>query len=129
MNQETKTPVNFTNLSLNVLLFGLWLWLYRPVLDYLTLIYAREDFRTNQIALVGVIALVVLRRRKQAVRWRMDTAPHLHWPALSLTLICTLIFLILERYFDINILSALCFGVGSYGLLGLWMSPTQWRNR
>jgi exosortase O len=37
------------------------------------------------------------------------------------------LFLLAERYLDINTLSATLFGLASYGLLGLWLSPPTWR--
>ena len=32
----------------------------------------------------------------------------------------------MERFLDINTLSATLFGLATYGLIGLWMSPTRW---
>jgi hypothetical protein len=43
--------------GVNALVLGVWLWLYRSVFDYLAIIFTREDFRTNQILLIGVIIL------------------------------------------------------------------------
>ena len=36
-------------LGANTLIIGLWLWLYRPVFDYLAIIFTREDFRTTRL--------------------------------------------------------------------------------
>ena len=35
---------------------------------------------------------------------------------------------IAERVLDINTLSATLFGIATYGLVGLWMSPRSWRD-
>jgi len=54
----------------NAAIAGLWLWLYRPVFDYLAIIFSREDFRTNQIVLAGVIVLIAARARQGRVKAR-----------------------------------------------------------
>jgi exosortase O len=50
----------------------------------------------------------------------------LYLPALVLILGGSTLFLVSERYLDINTLSASMFGLASYGLLGLWISPQRW---
>jgi exosortase O len=107
---------------------GLWFWLYWPLFDYFTVIFSREDFRTNQLVLVGVIILIALQLRRERLRLRLDGAPHLYLPALSLALSGSILYLICERFLDINTLSASLFGLASYGLLGLWLPPLNWRQ-
>ena len=51
-------------IATNVAIAGLWLWLYRPVFGYLAIIFSREDFRTNQLVLVGVLVLIATRGRR-----------------------------------------------------------------
>jgi exosortase O len=114
--------------ALNVGLLGLWLWFYRPVFSYLTIIFSREDFRTNQILLIGVVILILLRMRDGVFRPRLDAAPQLVPAALALMLAGALLYLAVERYLDINTLSASLFGIASYGMLGLWMRPHLWRQ-
>jgi exosortase O len=105
-----------------------WVWLYRGVYPYLGVIFTRQEFRTNQILLIGVITLIVLQYRKGTYRLRIDCSPGLYPPALGLVLICSVSFLLVERYLDINTFSASLFGLATYGLLGLWMQPRTWRN-
>jgi len=112
----------------NAVVIGLWLWLYRPVLDYLAIIFSREDFRTNQLVLVGVIVLIAVQMRKGRLRPRFDAAPQLSCPALILALGGSALYLIVERFLDVNTVSASLFGLASYGLLGLWMQPQRWRQ-
>jgi len=112
----------------NAAVVGLWLWLYRPVFDYLAVIFTRQDFRTNQIVLIGVIVLIATRVRKRQVRLRIDTAPQWSPPALVLALGGSALFLAVERFLDVNTLSASLFGLASYGLAGLWMAPRRWRE-
>ncbi len=115
-------------IGINGVIIGLWLWLYRPVFDYFAVIFSGEDFRTNQLVLVGVIILIVLRLRQATGRPRLDDAPHLYLPALSLVLGGSALYLLGERFLDVNTFSASLFGLASYGLLGLWLPPLHWRR-
>lgn len=112
----------------NALIGGLWLWLYRAVFDYLAIIFTREDFRTNQILLIGVIILLVAQIRKEKIHLQLDATPQLFRPALLLVLVCSFLYLLVERFLDINTISASLFGLASYGLLGLWINPARWRR-
>jgi hypothetical protein len=112
----------------NAVIIGLWLWLFRPVYDYLAIIFSREDFRTNQLVLIGVILLIAGRVRKGRLRPRLDAAPHLFYPTVILVIGGSALYLAVERFLDINTLSASLFGLGSYGMLGLWMEPRRWRQ-
>jgi exosortase O len=116
----------------NLTLVGLWLWLYRAAYPYLQVIFSREEFRTNQIVLLGAAALVVIQVRKNgaagALLPRLNCLPQLSLPALGLALGGSLLYLLVERFLDINTLSAALFGLASYGLLGLWLDPLRWRQ-
>ena len=112
----------------NLLIVGLWFWLFRPIYEHLSIIFTREDFRTNQLILVGILALLVMRLRQDGLRLRIDAPLQRHLPALILMAVGALGFLAVERWLNIHILAACLFGLGSYGLLGLWMSPTRWRE-
>ena len=114
--------------AINLILIGLWLWLYRPLFNYLTIIFSREDFRTNQLVLIGVVILIAAQVRNGRLRLNLTTAPQRHRPALILALGGSLLFLPAERYLNINTLSAGLFALSGYGLLGLWMAPGQWRQ-
>ena len=113
-------------LAMNAVIVGLWLWLYRPVFDYLAIIFSREDFRTNQIVLLGVVVLIAFQMRKGHLRPRPAASPQLYLPALILVLGGSALYLVVERFLDIKTLSASLFGLASYGLLGLWMQPRRW---
>jgi exosortase O len=112
----------------NAVIIGLWLWLFWPVFDYLTIIFSREDFRTNQIVLIGIILLIASQIRRGDLRPQIDAPPQLHYPALALVLGGSALYLAVERFLDINTLSASLFGLASYGLIGLWMQPRSWRR-
>jgi exosortase O len=126
---EDKTWVPYpARIGANSIIFGLWIWLYRPVFDYLAIIFSRQDFRTNQLALLGVIVLVAIQVRKGRLRFQPGALPKRFYPALILALGCSALYLVVERYLDINTLSASLFGLASYGLMGLWIAPERWRR-
>lgn len=114
--------------GLNLAIVALWLWLYRPVFDYLAIIFTREDFRTNQLVLVGVILLIASQARKGHLRPQIDAAPQLYYPALFLALGGSALYLLAERFLDVNTLSASLFGLATFGLVGFWMAPKRWRQ-
>jgi exosortase O len=120
--------LRLARLLANVLIVSLWIWFYRPLFDYLAVIFTRDDFRTNQVVLVGVVVLIIVRLRKEISRPRFDALPQLHLPALALAISGSLLFLAGERFLDINTVSASLFGLASYGLLGLWLEPRRWRQ-
>jgi len=95
---------------------------------YLGTIFSRQEFRTNQILLFGVIILIFVKMRDAKVRLRLSERPHLYMPALVLVLFGATSFILVERLLDINTLSACLFGLASYGLLGLWLTPSRWRQ-
>ncbi len=113
----------------NALVVGLWSWLFRPVFGYLSIIFTREDFRTNQIVLVLVALLIAYQLRRDRIRPSLGTAPQWYLPAIVLALGGSVLFVLVERFLDINTLAASLFGLSGYGLLGLWMRPTAWRQR
>ncbi len=115
-------------LGLNLLILLLWLWLYLPIFNYLQVIFQREDFRLNQIVLVAVLALIGLQMQREGIRPQPDAAPVPRRLPLALALGGSVAYLLVERFLDINMLAACLFGVASYGLLGLWLSPGRWRQ-
>ncbi|MGE5265386.1 MAG: exosortase O [Acidobacteriota bacterium] len=121
-------PARAARIAANALICGVWLWLYRPVFDYLAIIFTREDFRTNQIVLLAVLLLIGLQWRQGQSRPQIDVSPQLSIPAIILVLGGSILYLLVERFFDINTLSASMFFLTGYGLLGLWMQPTRWRQ-
>ena len=117
-----------TQLLLNGLLLGGWGWLYAPLFDYFTTIFSREDFRTNQVLLVAVLALIGLQIRRGDLRFRLHAPPQLRVVPLIAMLGGSIFYLVGERFLAINTLSATFFGLATYGLLGLWLAPARWRQ-
>ena len=126
-NRKTGS-IHWPNLMGNTAVLALWFWLYRPVFDYLTIIFSREDFRTNQILLLGVLFLIAVQIRKGGLRVQFDLAPRLAILPLGLALGGSVLYLLVERFLDVNTISASLFGLASYGLLGLWLAPQRWRR-
>jgi exosortase O len=112
----------------NAALIALWLALYRAVYPYLGVIFTRQEFRTNQIVLLGALFLIALQIRKGELRLNLTALPQLYPLALIFALGGSMLYLLIERFLDINTFSATLFGLASYGLLGLWMRPRYWRQ-
>ena len=115
-------------LAVNLVLLGLWVWLFHPVYPYLRTIFTRQEFRTNQIVLLAVLALIVVQARRGSFGLQLGQRPQLHFPGLALALLSAAGFVASESLLDINTLSATLFGLASYGLLGLWIEPPRWRQ-
>jgi exosortase O len=112
----------------NLVLILLWFWLFRPVYPYLATIFTRQEFRINQIVLLAALTLLAWQLRKGTLRVHFSQPPQLYTPALALMLIGAIGFVLADRFLDVNTLSAILFGLGSYGFLGLWMDPSRWRQ-
>src|SRR5574341_436802 len=112
----------------NGAILALWLWLFRPVYAYLGTIFTRQEFRTNQVVLLAALALVAMQVRRGSFRLQPDVAPQLYPPALAMALGGAALFILAEKFLDINTLSATLFGLATYGLLGLWLRPAYWRQ-
>ncbi len=126
--KQTSQLNQALTLTFTLLLLILWFWLYWPVFNYLNLIFSQEDFRTNQLLLIGVGGLLVWQIQQGYFRWLGDIRPQWYPVALSMALGGSVLYLIVERYLAINTLSASLFALASYGLLGLWMQPQAWRQ-
>jgi exosortase O len=135
-----KNPVDVTTLSpepwmprlgrmtINLLLVVLWIWLYRAVFGYLRVIFSHSEFRTNQLLLGCVLILIFVRLRQHKLRPRVDRLPQIYWPGLALIVGGSVGYLLVERFLDINTFSASLFGLATYGLIGLWISPRRWMD-
>ena len=113
-------------ISFNAVLLALWFWLFRPIYPYLTTIFTRQEFRTNQIVLLAVVALIGMQVRKGSFRPNPPALPRLYLPALLLALVGAAAFIAARHKLDINTLSATLFGLATYGFIGLWLRPAYW---
>jgi exosortase O len=128
VNRPDLWRIPFARIAANATILLLWVILYRPVYPYLATIFTRQEFRTNQIALLAVSLLIVTQLRRGRLRISPADLPQLHPPALALMLTASVAFIAAERWLDVNTLSATLFGLATYGLLGLWMQPHRWRQ-
>ena len=94
---------------------------------YLGTIFTRQEFRTNQIMLLAALGLIAMQARRGRFRPRLDQPPQANRLALALIVVASGLYLLVERFLDVNTFSATLFGLASYGLLGLWMQPRAWR--
>lgn len=113
-----------------IALAAAWLWLYAPVFAYFTTVFSRSDFRLNQIMLIAIIGLMAWQARAAwpGLRGRVTPLPRPRPIPLSVALGASLLYLLAEKYLDVNTLSATLFGIATYGLAGLWMEPATWRR-
>lgn len=112
----------------NTALLSAWIWLYTPVAKWLLGIISREAFQLNGILLLAVLAWVVAETFGRATWPRLSSLPILIWPALALCISSSVLFLLVERFLDVHLLSATLFFMGTYGLLGLYIDPRAWRR-
>lgn len=113
----------------NLLIAGLWLRLFWPLLPYFSVIFEREDFRLNQILLLITLALFALQIRAYGMQIKLSAPPRSDPLPLLLFVGGSIAFILVERFLNINTLSAMLFVLSGYGLLGLWMAPNSWRRR
>jgi exosortase O len=112
----------------NGAIISLWVWFYWPLTAYLSIIFSDEGFRTNQVLLAGILLLIAMRMYEEGISLRLDAAPRLAAVPLALAGGASLLYLLVERFLDVNTVSASLFVLASYGLLGLWLSPHRWRQ-
>ena len=82
--QQIFTNTDLKAVALNGILIAAWIWLYRAVFPYLQIIFTQEEFRTNQIVLVGALFLIYRQAHKGAIHFRFQSRPQLYLPALIL---------------------------------------------
>lgn len=126
--EAPRWPDRWGGWATSAVVLGLWLWIFRGVFDYLGVVFSREDFRTNQVVLLGVIGLVAARARQEHWRLNADGWPRLAGSPLGLALASGTAYVVADRFIGMATLSALLFGIGTYGLLGLWLEPRRWRQ-
>lgn len=121
-------PFRWAAFLTNIVLIGIWFFLFRAIYPYFSIIFTDARFRENQIILAGVLVMIELKVHKQLPKRRLDSSPHWHAPALAIALGGSVAFLVVERFLDVNTLSASLFVFATFGLAGLWMQPVSWRR-
>ena len=115
-----------------VIIWASWFWLYGPVLRYFGDIFTRADFRLNQILLLGIVGLIIQRLWSRPLLngqdWERVIPIRTPLPLVPLSVLTagSLGYLLAERFLDINTLSAILFGLATYGLSGLWLPQRRW---
>jgi exosortase O len=114
----------------NAALVGAWLGLHASTLRWLGAHFAGSPLHAGLL----VVALALLARgvgpRAGAgeVARALSRRPRAAAVPLALVVLAALGFLVVERRLDVSILSALLFGVGSYGLAGLYVDGDRFRR-
>lgn len=114
-------------------LWGSWLYLYTPSLRWISKTFTHTDYQLNAcVALLCSCACVytIARHQKQfEVTYLWDRLkPTLRPFALLGTWMCCGIYIYSENVLNTHIVSATCWGLGTYFLLGLWLRPSVWKN-
>ncbi len=112
----------------NVLILSLWLWLFRPIFPYLSLLLTDQFFRTTQIIFLVLIGLIGLQIHQGALSLMVNRGPQLAALPLTLAVGGAASYLLVARFLDMNIVASSLFFLASYGLLGLWMEEARWRQ-
>src|SRR5207244_4520322 len=96
----------------NLAFAAVWLRLYAPSLAWIARTVAGETHRLNLGLLVVAAALLAWRaRRATSLRAIVTATPHLAPAPLAIALAATAVYLLNERFLDVSLLSAACFGV------------------
>jgi exosortase O len=109
----------------NAALLGAWLWLHAPVLRWLGGSLVQSDHRLNGLLVAGILAAAAARgaRRLSAA---VATPAQPSVPALVLAVGSVLADRTVARPLDIDLLSASLFGLGTWGLAGLYLPRPAW---
>lgn len=121
--------------GISLLLAIAWTALFSPVLRWLAGTFASEAFRFNLLLLVASVSLLVARALRARPRGLLALLrelgdAHLRLRVAPLALITGAIsgYLLVEHSLDVHIASAALFGLATYGLVGLYVTPTSWRR-
>ncbi|MFO0574725.1 MAG: exosortase O [Polyangia bacterium] len=113
---------------IGLVLLGLWLALFAPLLGWLaTVPFSHANYRLNLVLLVGVAGLVLGRWRRDEPRPVLRRTPRRSLAAAGLALGCAAAYVAVDHGLRLHTLAAILFGLGSYGLLGLFLEAAAWR--
>jgi exosortase O len=112
--------------------FLLIAWLYANVasLRWLTTELQNITFSNGVLLIGGGLGILTLAGRSQLQNYvtQISTTPIFHRFPVLIMLLGGVGALVFQQVWEIQQGSAFCFLLGSYGLLGLWLSPSVWRN-
>ncbi len=114
--------------AFNLSLVALWLAAFAKPLAWWGRRLAAEPFQL--VLAVGAAALLARTgwRHRAGIAARLTAAPALAPLPFALVVASALGFLAAERWLDLSILAASMFGVGTYGLFGLYATDAAWRR-
>ena len=111
-----------------LLIWGLWLALFAPLLRWLLSVpFSHVNYRLNLMLLVAVAGLVAGRAYHEG-GLRLRCTPRSSLPAALLALSAAAGYVAVDYGLRLHTLAAILFGLGTYGLLGLYMPRAAWRG-
>lgn len=109
------------------LLILAWLYLHAPLLRWFGRTFSHTSFRLNAFLLAGAVALLAWRVLRMP-RPELSLKPRQNPAALGLAVGCAILGLLSRRFVDVQMLEAPLFLLGSWALLGLFVTPPAWRR-
>jgi len=110
------------------LLCGLWLGLFWPVLRWLvTVPFAHANYRLNLFLLLAIGVICIGRLRRNGTTGIL-AAPRSSAAAATLMLGAAAVYVAADFSLRLHTLSAILFGMGTYGLFGLFVPAARFRQ-
>jgi exosortase O len=124
---QAKQGVGWATLCGSSLLVLSWLYLNLPSLQWLVQTLPKAaPFNLVLVALGGLLLIVQGVRYRET--FRISAVPVLHPLPLILMVGCAIAAIAIPWFLDIEQLPALLFLLGSYGLMGLFLTSSSWRT-
>ena len=129
IRQFAADRAGILRIAAGLAMFLSWGLLYADLLGWLVETLGHDDFRLNLIVFLGLSGLVVKRVGADPgpVLDRLAEGPRGRAAPLALVLGGALGWLAVDFWWDFDIVSASLFGLGTYGLIGLYLPPASWR--
>lgn len=109
-----------------MLVVGGWAALFRSPLHDLIAAAAPGTIRQNALLALALGVLVLYRRSTQPDQWQ--PVPRVRVAPVAVLVTSLLAHIALRRTFDSDLLSCIGMVMGAYGLAGLYLPPTRWRQ-
>lgn len=107
-----------------------WLWLQAPVLTWLWTSLPTPEYASSLVLLLAAGGFLTARglRAWRAGHLGVALLPSLRAAPLALAMGCAAGNVALRTFWDADVPAAALFGLGAYGLSGLYVAPALWRR-
>ncbi len=109
-------------------ILSLWIFLFYPVILWLARTFSGESFRFHFVVLIGILTLFLYRLKNHRNEILHFSSPSFRPLPFFIFLGSVFIYLWNGYFLKIQTLSAVLFGMGSYGLLGLFIPKPLWKK-